>query len=217
MSWASAVSDLRTQLSDGPLDKLRYRKRCFDQANGVNKVFKTFEFRRLTNFTTATAPEGVYVDGVAVTLTSDMPSVGEFTLTTAPLDGQIVECTYYTQWFLDAELLVFLSMSANWIGQSGNYDSTPEGLKPCLLKYACADAYQKLALRWAEHISETYRLEDGQDPKRMEIVNSYRQAGLDARKEAEKMRDSFYTRQGRNLQPLFASMPGKLADPMPKR
>lgn len=216
MTWTNSVSDLRTQLSDGPTDKLRYRKRCFDQANGVNKIFKTFEFRRLTNFTSAVAPEGVYVDGVASAVTSDSPLIGEFELAVAPTDGKIVECTYYIQWFLDTELTVFLQMAANWLG-AADTNSIPEGLKPSALKYACADAYQKLALRWAEHISETYRLEDGQDPKRMDIVESYRKAGLDSRKEAEKMRDIFYTRQGRNLQPLFGSIPGKLSDPMPKR
>lgn len=217
MSWASAVSDLRTQLSDSATDKLRYRKRCFDQSNGVNTKFKTFEFRRITNFTAPTAPEGVYVDGIAAAVTADVPAIGEFTLSVAPTDGQVVECTYYIQWFLDAELTVFLAMAANWLGFSGDFNNILDGLKPSALKYACADAYQKLSLRWAEHLSETYRLEDGQDPKRMDIVSSYRTAANDSRKEAENLRDHFYKRQGRALQPLFASIRGNVSEPTPKR
>lgn len=217
MTWTNAVVDLRTQLSDGPTDKLRYRKRSFDQSNGVNVRFKTFEFRRVTDFTSATDPLGVFVDGVAATVVSDFPEVGEFELDTAPADGSIVESTYYIQWFKDVELQVFLSMAANWLGFVNNYAVIPEGLRPSALKYSMADAYQKLALRYAENLSETYRLEDSMDPKRMEIVSSYREASSDCRKEAETLRDHYYKRQGRALQPLFGNIVGKIQDPMPKR
>lgn len=217
MTWSTAINDLRNELSDNATDKLRYRKRCFDQCNGVNTNFKTFEFRRITNFVSSVDPEAVYVDGLAVTVTGDYPEIGEFIIDPPPQDGQIVECTYYIQWFLDSELTIFLTMAANWLGYAGDWTTIPSGLIPSALKYACADAYQKLALRWSEHLSETFRLEDSQDPKRMDIVSSYRQASLDYRKEAESLRNTFYQRQGRNLQPLFQTISGAVQEPTPKR
>ena len=217
MTWSSAVSDLRVQLSDGPADKLRYRKRCLDQPDGVNTKFKTFEFRRLTDFTSPTGTEGVYVNGALVTATGDAKDVGEFTLPTAPADGAIVEATYYVQWFTDAELQVFLSMASMWLGLGSDPSVVQVGLQPAAIKYAIADAYQKLALRWAEHLSETFRFEDAKDDKRMEVVTSYRNASKDSRKEATELRDHFYTRQGQSLQPLFANISGSVSDPTPKR
>ena len=61
MQWSTSVADLRAWLNDGPTDKLVSRKRCLGRIDGSNKIFKTFEFRRVTDFTTATSPFGVYV------------------------------------------------------------------------------------------------------------------------------------------------------------
>jgi hypothetical protein len=215
MSWTTSTTELRTLLSDGATDKLRYRKRVFGMQDGTNKVFQTFEFRRLTNFTTATAPSGVYVNGVIQTVDTDFTEVGEFKLHTAPANTDTVEATYYNQWFLDAELDQFCSNGGNWLGFSDK-TVTPVGLQPSLIRYAAADAYEKLALRYAEHVSERFRLEDAPDPKLRTPVVQYMDMAKNYREEATKQRDQYYTRQGQSLQPLFNTVTGTVKNQTPR-
>lgn len=220
MSWTTASTDLRTLLSDNATDKHRYRKRVFGEVNSVNTSFKTFEFRRITDFTTATSPLGVWIDGVLQTSTvvsGDSVGTGDFYLTTAPLDGSIVEASYFIQWFKDSEIENFLRLACNWLALGDDYSQLGQGLRPAALKYAAAEAYQKLSLRWAEHLSETFLLNDAPDEKRMAIVDVYRKQSLDLRKEAETVRDDFYSRSGQQKQPLFASIVGTVPDNVPKR
>ncbi len=217
--WNTAVTDLRTQLSDGDTDRYSSKKRCFGEVNGTNPSFRTFEFRRITNFTSATFPQGVYIDGTVVPATgilADYPSSGEFTLGSGhiPVNGQVVEASYYSQWFTDAELTSFLQVASNWLLSSSDYTVLPQGLWPCALKYAAAEAYLKMAVRWKTFLSEMYRVED--EPKKQGTgpADSYIKMAEAFRKEAKDARDEFYTRQGRNLQPLFGSMLGNIR-PMP--
>lgn len=220
MSWLTAAADLRVKLSDGPTDKLRAFKRVFGEINGTNTVFKTFEFRRVTDFTTAGAPLGVYLNQVRLApaaITSDSIETGFFTLAVAPSSTDVLEATYYTQHFLDAELDEFLRLSANWLLGSDDHTAVPVGLRPSALQYAMADAFGKLAMRFAEHLSETYRLEDTPDPKRFEMVAQYKQASEQAREMAHKLRDEFYKRQGQSLSPLYGTAVGAVRNVAPNR
>lgn len=219
-TWADPILDLRTKLSDGPTDKLRAFKRVLGKIDGTNKLFKTFEFRRVSNLTTATAPLGVYKNDVylgAAAIASDDIATGYFSLVTAPVDGDVIEATYYAQWFLDPELQEFLRIAANWTLGVDDYASTAEGLRQALLSYAAAEAYQKLALRWVEHQSETYRMEDAVDPKRKDIVQQYFDAAKALRAEAVTLRDDFYTRKGQAKAPLFRILSGRVPDVPPRR
>lgn len=220
MSWGTAVADMRLKLSDGPQDKLRAYKRVFGQIDGTNRVFKTFEFRRVTDFTTATAPLGVYKNQVRLTaadISSDDLTTGYLTLAVAPQSTDVIEATYYLQFFYDAELTGFLRLSANWLGLGDDPTVIGEGLRPAALQYACGEAYQKLAMRFAEHLSETYRLEDAPDAERFRLVDEYKRMAEDCRKEAQNLRDQFYTRQGQSLQPLFGTNLGRVRNVEPSR
>jgi hypothetical protein len=217
MSWTTAIDDVRRLLSDGPKDKLRHRKRVLGKIDGTNVTFKTLEFRRLTDFTTASAPEGVYVDGVTAPVTLDDPSnTGEFNVTTAPVDGSVVEATYFIQWFTDSEITGFLTSASNWILQSDVYDNISPGLRPAAIHYAAQEAYQKLAVRWAEELSETYRLQDAPSEGAFEVVDKYRTIAMDMHKKSMALRDDFYKRSGKTLQPLFGNIAGNVRDPVPK-
>src|SRR4051812_40061779 len=104
MSWSTAVSDLRRKLADNTTDKLSWRKTVFGQLDGTNHSFKTYERRRVTDFSTIIpsddpGPVGVYVDNIKVQVTSDDVVVGQFVLETAPNNGSRIEATYYNQWF----------------------------------------------------------------------------------------------------------------------
>lgn len=220
MSWSTAVADLRVKLSDGPTDKLRAFKRVIGEVNGVNKVFKTFEFRRVSNFTTASSPVGVWLNQSLLATTaiaSDDPATGFFTLVTAPTGNDVVEATYYTAHFIDSELQEFLRLSCNWLLTADDYSVIPEGLRPAALQYAMADAYGKLAMRFAEHLSETYRLEDTPDAKRFEMVAQYKDASKQARETAHTLRDEYYKRQGQHLSPLYGTAKGSTRTVGPNR
>lgn len=219
MGWATAEAaraDLRVHLSDGETDKQHYRKKLLGDVNGTNKVFKTFERRRFTNFSTAAAPLGIYVNGTIATVTSDSPAIGEVTLTTAPAVNADVSATYYAKWFDDAELDKFLSNAMDFL-QGGSVTSVNDGLKPAALAFAAADAYQKLANWWAETLSSGYRLEDAPNNATRTPAEIYLGMATRFRKEATDLRNAFYTRNGKPLQPLFATIQGRIKNPVPQR
>lgn len=216
MAWPTSNSDLRTLLSDGPTDKLRYRKKFVDQVDGVNTTFKTLEMRRLTNFVTNTDPTfGVFVNGVGVPVVSDVPDVGQTVLVTAPVNGAYVEATYYIQWFLDTELTLFLTQAAQWLGFL-TPDQIPPGLQPSATYYGAQEAYHKLALRWAETLSETFRLEDAPSDRTKTPVDNYRMMASDAKKKSVELRDQFYSGKGQEKKPLTASLLGGVGRIVPR-
>jgi hypothetical protein len=211
---------MRLKLSDNPNDKLRAYKRVFGQIDGTNTVFKTFEFRRITDFTLGAVPLGIYKNQVRLNtsdIASDDVTTGYFTLAAAPSGSDVIEATYYVQFFYDAELDGFLRLASNWLGLGNDYTNIAEGLRPAALQYACGEAYQKLAMRFAEHLSETYRLEDAPDANRFKLVDEYKRMGEDCRKEGENLRNQFYTRQGQSLQPLFGVNAGRVRNVEPSR
>lgn len=215
MSWTTASTDLRALLSDQDSDRLRYRKRCMGRTNGVNTHFQTLEFRRVTDLTGA-APAGVFVNDVAVTVASDTPDVGEFVLSVAPAVGAEVRATYYYHWFLDTELTQFLQYATDWVGPGIDITLIEPGLRPAVLQYAAAWAYQKMAVRWAENWAMVYKLEDA--PKEPEkITAGYNDMAKIMKSDAETNRKQFYSRQDLGEQPLFVFSSGRVRDPMPKR
>ena len=218
MSWTTAVTDLRIKLSDGPTDRIRAYKRIFGNQNGENQVFKTFEFRRVTDFTTAASPLGVYVNGCIAEVTEDNPQTGYFTLCIPPMNTDEVVATYYVQYFLDAELESFLRLASNFLALGDDYTNIPGGLQNAALCYAACEGYQKLAMRFADTMSDTYRLEDMPDKERQRIVDSFKAAADESRKQAKDLRNDYYeNRQGEALAPLFGRNMGRVFDVPPNR
>jgi len=213
MPWTTAVSDLRTLLSDGAQDRYNFRKRCFGEINGTNVRFKTFDFRRITDFTSSVEPLGVYIDGElqnTSAIASDVPVTGDFVLADAPLDGSIVEASYYIQWFLDSELVEFLQTSGLWIQSSSDYTLLSGGLIPVALKYAASEGYLKLSQRWRNFMSDGYKVEDSPQTKPNSLAESFSKMSEAYRKQAESSLEMFYKRQKRPLQPLFGSVQGRI-------
>lgn len=217
MAWTTARDELRFLVSDNVTDHRAYRKKVFGQIDGTNKVFKTFEYRRLTNFTTASAPLGVYVNGVLAPVTSDSLAVGEFEITTAPVDGDLVQATYYFQWFLDGELDSFLVSASRWLQGSDDITTLAPGLKPAALHYAGQDGFHKLSVKYSERMSEIYYLEDAPHADVKSVIDSYAALAKDFDEKAFKLRDDFYSRAGKSLAPRFAMAYGRTKDPTPQR
>lgn len=228
MNWLTAETDLRTQLSDGPKDKHCYRKSLFGELNGTNLRFKTLEFRRLNNFTdtavdspTATLPPlGVWLNGVILSasdIDSDNPETGDFVLKVAPENGDTLEASYYAQWFNADEIAQFLRFACNWLAFGDDFTLISPGLRPAAIQYASAEAYQKLASRWSQMLSEQYLRQDATEKERFAIVDAWMKASETARKNAYKARDDFYSRSGQSNIPYASSIQGSVPNPQPKR
>lgn len=213
MSW-NAVQELRDLLSDNERDKFRYRQMVFPNPNGINKQFKTFEFRRLTAFTQDHGGFlGIYLNGLAVPaseISYDNQETGEFSFVTAPNDGDEIKASFFVQWFRDEELNTFLINAIRWLGLGDALVEITPGLKPAALKYAASEAYQKIAVRWSEWLSATYRVEDMKDPGQEPVVSSYQTMAKAFRDDAENSRNNFYQRQGQPLSPLWTTLPGNI-------
>lgn len=209
MSWMTAVSDLRELISDGATDKLAWQKKLLGITNGSNLAFKTFEKRRLTDFTSPSSPEGVFVNEAQVTVGSDDVDSGQVILKTAPVDGDRVTGTYYFQWFTDLQLVVYLKNASNFIGFGPDYTQIPDGLQPAALQYAAGDCYQELAVRFARMLSEGYRLEDLPKEALEATLKGYKDSSAASRKLATDLRKGFYTRQNQPDQAYSDNIAGR--------
>lgn len=216
MSWDTANLDLRTFLSDGDKDKLAFRKQVLGELDSVNVVFKTFEFRRVTDFTQSSSPLGVYLNGVLLgSVASDDTDTGIFVLNQAPGVSDRLEAAYYYQWFLDAEINDFILKASNWLGIL-DPKTIPFGLQSAALHFGAQSAYLKQAMRWRLNSSATYRMEDAPDPKQKGLTDEYTRLAEFMNKKAHSLRDDFYTRQGQSLQPLTGYSLGRVFDPTPR-
>lgn len=217
MPWTTSLDELRTLLNDGPTDKYRYRKQLFGQINGVNGEFKSLEYRRITDFTTAIAPLGVYVNDVLVASGADDPATGEVALTAPPVDGDKVTASYYSQYFIDAELNQFLIASTKWMDLGTDPTTLGSCLQQAALKYAAHQAYQKLSLRFLERLSEMYRVEDSVKADQTELVAQFKALSDDFYAAAVKARNDCYARSGKSEGPSWGFVTGSVRDIQPKR
>jgi hypothetical protein len=215
--WAAPELDLRRTLNDGPTDKLRHRKAVFGQVNGTNDTFKTLEFRRITDFTNPTAPEGVFVNNALVTVGDDNPLVGEFVVDQAPSDGDMIQATYYIQYFVDTELQGFLADANEWLGFGTDYTNMDPGLRPAALQYGAYLGYQKLAMRFHENLSETFRLEDSPASKNIEYLTWLNSMADGFLKRATSLRKTFYERNDQASAPLYGVAFGRVPRNVPNR
>ena len=220
MTWttnAAAITDLRYQLSDGPTDKLADKKAVIGITNGDNVNFKTFDIRRLSSFVTITDIAAVYVNDEAVTVVSENLESGDFVLDSAPDEGDRVTATYYHQWFNDTQLLTFLTRACEWVLSTDTIINTPLGLVGAVLNKASAIANRELVIRYARLYSAQYRMEDLPREDLKQTQEKYQSLSDMYEKVAKDDVDFYYTRQGRNKQPLFSNISGRVQDVKPNR
>jgi len=216
--WTSALTDLRIDLSDGDTDKYRARKDIVGSPDGNNVTFRTLEKRRITDFTApATSSEGVYVNGALVSVTSDDLVSGEFVLGTAPNEGDRIQASYYMRFFDDSELTSFLVSASEWLGLGATFANVAEGLQPAAREYAAFKAFQKLAGKSQENMSEMYRMEDSPNPNRKSPMEQYMSIANSKYKMAVSMRDDFYKRGGRREAPSSSNLYGTFDQVTPNK
>lgn len=218
-AWASAVSDVRKILSDGPTDKISFEKKVIGIQNSLNLKFKTFEARRVSSFVTPTGVAGVFNNGAIQTVATEDLESGQFILAASPpANGDTFRATYYYQWFDDVELIEFLTDASEWIMSSPDYLSIPESLRPAAKEYAAHKAYQKLVSKMAVNLAETYQLYDAPDQKRFDPIAAYMKISESKYKIALQLRNDVYDgRKGQALAPLSRSLAGSVRDVPPNR
>ncbi len=225
MGWlnsATAILALRTLIFDGPQDKYAFNKRVIGDIDGVNTSFKTFENRRITDFTSPSAPLGVYVSGALVTATSDDlgdANTGAFTISPAPDPTlrAVVTATYYYHLFVDSELDTFLQNASTWLGFNSTYINIPDGLNSAALRFAAQEAYEAAAMRYSTRMAQVYKLEDAPSEDILKSIAAFKDMAESFLAKAESMRNDFYTRQGQSLAPNFSFALGRVRDPVPRR
>lgn len=225
MAWAStavAITALRSLIKDNPTDKLCSTKSVIGETNGTNKIFKTFEYRRLTDFSSSGTgfPLGIYLNGNQLSSSGvtidDLPS-GTFQMTTPPNDRDSVRATYYYQWFVDSELDSFLQNASQWLGYGASYANMADGLNASALRFAAQEAYLAAAMKYSTRMSEVYKLEDAPSEEILKALAAFKDMADSFMDSAVKLRDDYYTRQGQSLSPLFNLSTGQVTDPTPRR
>lgn len=209
MTWTGYIDELRRIVSDGPTDKRTVLKKCIGRSDGTNKQFITFEVRRLTTFNPAPSfPLGVYVDGVSAAVAIDDPVSGIFELAVAPAANKSVEATYYSQWFTDSQITQFMTDAALFCRAGADANNIDVGLRHAALKYASSEAYQFLSLYWSRQTAEAFKLNDALEKDRFNLIKAYADMSKTFRQEAETIRDDYYSRAGRQKQPLWGFVKG---------
>lgn len=219
---ATAVTSLRSLLFDGAADKMASNKKVFGVQDGTNITFKTFEYRRVTDFTTATFPLGVFKDGIAIAtnkVTVDDTATGTFKLdiTVTPSTRVALTASYYYQWFTDTDLITFLTNASTWLGLGPLYYNLPDGLNAAALRYAAQEAYEMAAMKYSTRAAEVFQLEDAPSEDILKSIAAFQSMADNFMDKASKMRDDYYTRQGQSLAPNFGFQLGKVWDPTPRR
>jgi hypothetical protein len=230
MAWATtaaAITNLRSLIKDNPTDKICYQKEVIGMVDGTNPYFKTFEYRRLTNFTTnagSTFPLGVWKNNTLLTsvqVTADDTASGAFTLANAVIPSatsrDVIRATYYYQWFTDSELDAFLQNASAWLGLGNTYINIPDGLNVAALRFSAQEAYEAAAMKYSTRMAEVYKLSDAPSEAILKSIQAFREMANDFMSKAETLRDDYYTRQGQALAPNFSFALGQVTDPTPRR
>ncbi len=225
MGWADAATAyvaLRNLIKDNDQDKICSTKEVLGERNGTNKTFKTFEYRRLTDFSSSgTAwPLGIYQDGSMLPssgVNRDDPDSGTFELETAPSDRSAIRASYYYHWFKDEELESFLQNACTWLGQGTHYLNLVDGLNASALRFAAQEAYVAAAMKYSTRMSEVYKLEDAPSEEILKALDAFRGMAKDFMKSATELRDDYWQRQGQPGAPNYAFSLGQVTDPQPRR
>lgn len=223
---STAITALRELVKDNLTDKLAFNKQLVSPAvDGVNLIFKSFEQRRLTNFTQSASfafPLGVYINGTNIgfgKVTNDDIESGILALdaSVVPNNRDSVRATYYYQWFIDSELDQFFQNASNWLTLGPIYINVPDGLNIALLRFAAQEAYTAVAAKYMVRMSQVYKMEDAPNEDVLKSIQGFKDLASSFMKDATQLRDDYYTRAGQSLQPLFSLGLGGVRDPVPRR
>jgi len=215
---ATARSELRAFLNDGPTDRPIKSKILIGPVDGVNRAFYTFEDRIVLGSLVASI-EFVDLPTQGVTTATLVDSViGLISLDAPPPQQTTLRARYYFQYFLDAELDEALRNASGELQESDDITLTPFGLKNSAMNFAGYFAFTKMAIRWAQRMSERLILEDSPvEGGNVGTSNLFNQLAQSYLKNAILLRDSLYMRHGRRNAPAFSVFKPRIPIIAPRR
>ncbi len=146
MSW-DAIGVMRACLGDGLTDKFEHKAEVTPTPDGANTDFFCGH-TRVIDGTFSVVTNGEDMSTAEWTLNA---ATGVVTITGAPTET--VLCSYYWQWFQDAELEAFLNDASSVLGYTGFADTAlPVGLRSATMDYAMALAFTRKASESADSL-----------------------------------------------------------------
>jgi len=126
------------------------------------------------------------------------PATGIITFTAAPTAGSNpFEADYTYYWFSDADHTTFLNVAAKMLGYT-DPTGVEDGLVPALLHYALHEFWKRRSSQYANKYSSS----GGTAGHSVEVVTgNFKKLAEEAFDTAGKLRDDFYKKQGRQLNP----------------
>lgn len=130
---------------------------------------------------------------------------GDVFLDPAPNAVQAVFISYFSQWYLDSELNQALAEAQSFIGVQPVPDDATElnvefGLRPALLMYAKCVVFEANSTKSADFFDHQA---GGKVESKAEVAKQWEAKAEKAKKQAEVLRDDFYTRKGQRNAPAF--------------
>lgn len=221
ITLTQARVSLRVLIGDDENSKYSHKKKVYGKINGTNKVFRTFNVKRITDFTKANQfPVGIYLNNSLIPssqVVKDDVISGEFELSIAPGVNDVLEASYYYQDFLDDELDGFLKNSSFWLGYDGTIASVPNGLLPALLHYSAHEAFMRMSHLTMRRLSDVYKSEDQINEEERKQSSFYFEMSERFLEMAIELRNSFYSGKGQENKPSFSIIRGRHRNVEPQR
>lgn len=130
---------------------------------------------------------------------------GDVFLDPPPNGVQAVFISYFSQWYLDSELNQALAEAQTFIGVQPVPDDATElnvdfGLRPALLMYAKCVIFEANSTKSADFFDHQA---GGKVENKAEVAKQWEDKAAKSKKQAEVLRDDFYTRKGQRNAPAF--------------
>jgi len=132
---------------------------------------------------------------------------GIIQLTTGPeAPTEVIYITYFSKWYLDEELDQALTEAQTFIGVSPVSDDVTalpvvDGLRPALLMYAKAIVFEANSTKTADNFNFSA---GGKTENKADSAKQWEDKAEKSKKQAETLRDDFYTRKGQREAPAMA-------------
>lgn len=210
MALSDIITALRILAQDTPTANLIRQEVPQGAVDGVNTKYRIEHYPVVSGsvyMTVGTSFRGQ--TGFTVDLVN-----GIIAYTVAPTAGsKPFECDYNYNWFTDTDHTQFLLSAAQSLGFAAAVD-VPTGLNPAMLHYALHHFWERRASAYANKYSSS----GGQAGHSVEVVTkAYKALSDTAMKDADKMRDDFYKKQGRRENPASGVVSYKIDPFTPRR
>lgn len=199
-SLAALTTSVRTLANDTLVSNLIRNETPAGTNDGANTKFRTQQ-RNIVAASLYYTINATYRSQVGLTI--DDAAQGLFTISPAPAAATagVWYIDYYFNWFIDTDYTEFLNDSARDLLGISDPTLVADSLIAALLQYALGYFYQ----RRASYYADKYASSGGQVGQTVDVVTkNFQNLANAAFKQAQTLRDQFYTRLGQSKAPASA-------------